>query len=101
MKRQSFQIMLVLFVGTNYDPFRLDIISYDDTEFGGEELNCIKILRQFESGISKFYLLQPVEPIYPYLVAVVAPENVPTVLKQFDTIWLNGKAVAMFSIKGW
>ena len=99
MKRKGFQVMFMILVGSNHYSFGLDIVADDYAEFGCEKLFGVKTLRQLEQGVRQLYALQTVKSVNLYFTTVVEPEHIPAVLKQFYTIWLNRKGIAMLFLE--
>lgn len=89
----------MVFVGSDHYSLRLDIVSDNHTEFSREIFCSIKIFRQLEQGVCRFYALQTVKTVNFYLIAVVAAKHVPAVIKQFHTIRFNGETVTMLLLE--
>ena len=91
--------MLMVFVGTNHYPFRLRAVTYDDSIICGKEFFGIKVFRQLESRVCGTCLFQTVKPINFNFITVVAAKHIPSVFKQFHTIWFDCERIAVRSFE--
>ena len=85
----------MILVRPYYNPFGLDIVT-DDNAVGRREIIIgIEVFRQFIGFIGHFNILQTVEPIDFYLVAIVVSQYIPAVVKQLDAVRLDRECVGM------
>ena len=85
----------MVLVCSYYNPFGLDIET-DYNAVGSREIIIgIEVFRQFIGLIGHFNILQTVEPIDFYLVAIVVSQDIPAVVKQLDAVRLDRECISM------